>query len=133
MSDHYMLLQHCSAYLCIHDAVHTVIVEEEGDVAVWVMYDNVSANDCEAICLSHYDLVTLLDKSDNNEDMLASLFGPHHLLTDLHLQCEMNQVIVTSSGCHRAVTCFYNRSTGMHYICMLPLLNCEEYEQGGER
>jgi hypothetical protein len=112
--------------MCIHDTIHTVIIEEEGNAAVWVTYDNINTDNCEVICLSHYDLEMLLNKSNDNEDTLASLFGPHHPLTNLHLLCEMKQAIVTSSGHHRAVTCFYNCSTGMHYICILPLLNHEE-------
>ncbi len=125
MDDHQLLMTQHSFYIPLHEAVHQVLVEEEGDGVVWVSYTGLTTCRCLPLTFTHEDLETLIVGDGN--DNPADLFGVDHPLAEVTLLKEMLEELISRPVSRRlALMYFFNKETTFYYPTNIPLLNFKE-------
>lgn len=125
MDDHEILMKCYSFYTPLHDAVHKVLLEDEGNGVMWVSYTGLTACKCLPLTLTLEDLTTLV--AGNSNDTAAKLFGEDHPLANTTLLKEiMEELTLRPISLGHALMYFFNEDTGFYYPTFVPLLNFEE-------
>lgn len=97
MDDHQLLMMQHSFYIPLCEAVHQVLVEEEGNGVVWVSYTGLTTHISLLLTFTHKDLETLIAGGDNNP---ADLFGADHPLPQGDVGGANLKASLTSSSTH---------------------------------
>jgi hypothetical protein len=125
MDDHEILMKHYSFYAPLCDAVHKVLLEDEGNGIVWVSYTSLTTHKCLPLTLTLKDLTTLM--ASDGEDTAAKLFGEDHLLANTALLNKiMEELTSRPISLGHALTYFFNEESGFYYPTFFPLLNFKE-------
>ncbi len=125
MDDHKILMKHYSFYTPLHDAVHKVLLKDEGNGIMWVSYASLTTHKCLPLTLTLKDLMTLM--AGDSDDTAAELFGEDHPLANTALLKEiMEELTSRPISLAHALMYFFDKESGFYYPTFVPLLNFKE-------